>query len=239
MIVKTQAIVIKAIKFQDTSLIVKCFTKESGIKSYLLKGILSKKKSPKLNKAQFQLGSLLELITKNSTNNNLNYINEASVYSQSQNTQTNVYKSSIVLFMAEVLNSVLREEEQNVLLYHFLENCFIQLNELERFGNFHIAFLLELSSHLGFYPQIKDENALSFDLTEGIFTNNKPRINYLINEELDLFKQVIGIKFDTNISLSKKQKQLLLKILIDYFCLHLPEFKKPKSLYVFQTIFSS
>lgn len=237
MIVKTKAIVIYAIKFQDTSLIVKCFTKENGIKSYLLKGILSKKKSIKLNKAQFQLGSLLELVTKNSNNNNLNYINEASVYYQTPNTQTNVYKSSLILFMTEVLNSVLKEEEQNIPLYYFLENSFIQLNELEKFGNFHIAFLLELSSYLGFYPQIKDKDALSFDLSEGIFTNNKPRVNYLINEELDLFKQVIGIKFDTNILLSKKEKHNLIKILIDYFCLHLPEFKKPKSLYVFQTIF--
>lgn len=237
MIVKTKAIVIHAIKFQETSLIVKCYTKENGIKSYLLKGILRKKKSAKLNKAQFQLGSLLELVTKNSTNNKLNYINEASVYHQTPFTQTNVYKSSLVLFMTEVLNLALKEEEQNIQLYQFLEHSFIQLNEIEKFGTFHIAFLVELTAYLGFYPQIQDKNALSFDLTEGIFTNNKPRTNYLINEDLELFKQVIGIKFDTNISLSKKEKQLLIKILIDYFCLHLPEFKKPKSLYVFQTIF--
>jgi DNA repair protein RecO (recombination protein O) len=237
MLVKTKAIVLHALKFQDTSLIVKCFTKENGIKSYLLKGILTKKKSTKLNKAQFQLGSLLELVTKNSSNNHLNYINEARVYYQTPITQTNIYKSSLVLFMTEILINVLKEEEQNIQLYDFLETSFIQLNKTNNFANFHIVFLLNLSAYLGFYPQVQHKNALCFDLSEGVFTNHKPKSDYLINKDLSLFKQIIGINFDTTISLTKKEKQQVLQILINYFSLHLPEFKKPKSLYVFQTIF--
>ena len=39
-IISTKAIVISAIKYSDSSLIVRLYTKEVGLVSYLLKGIL-------------------------------------------------------------------------------------------------------------------------------------------------------------------------------------------------------
>ena len=42
--ITTRALVLSSIKFQDTSLIVRCYTQE-GVRSYLLKGVLKHKKN--------------------------------------------------------------------------------------------------------------------------------------------------------------------------------------------------
>ena len=51
--VSTKAIVLTAIKYGDSSLIVRCYTEQSGSKSYLLRGVLKSKKG-KLRPAYFQ-----------------------------------------------------------------------------------------------------------------------------------------------------------------------------------------
>jgi len=59
--VTTKAVVLKALKYGDTSLIVKAFTASDGLKSYLLKGVLASKKG-KLKTAYFQPLTQLELV---------------------------------------------------------------------------------------------------------------------------------------------------------------------------------
>ena len=44
MLVTTKAIVISAIKYGEADLIVRCFTEEAGLKSYILRRILKSKK---------------------------------------------------------------------------------------------------------------------------------------------------------------------------------------------------
>ena len=96
MIESTKAIVLNAIKFQETSLIVKCYT-QKGIKSYLLKGVLKSKKG-KLKPAYFQILTLLDIVASHNDKGTLNYIREASVYHPFHAISTDVYKSSIALF---------------------------------------------------------------------------------------------------------------------------------------------
>lgn len=237
MIVSTKAIVLNALKFQDSSLIVKCYT-EKGIKSYLLKGILKSKKG-KLKPAYFQLFTLLDIVANHNDKGRLNYIKDVTVSIPLHAINTNIYKSTIVLFLAEILTNVLQEEEENTALFNYLENAILWLENNDKTANFHILFLLKLTKHLGFYPELNVENPLFFNLKEGVFTNNKPFANYIANDDLSLLIQLINTKFDvlSKLQVNSKNRQAFLLILIDYFKLHLPEFRKPRSLSVLQTIF--
>lgn len=241
MLTKTKAIVLKATKFQDSSLIVKCYT-ESGIRSYFLKGILkSKSKQNKSKIAYFQVFTLLNIVAKHNDKGNLNYIKEVSLYQPLHQIHTNIYKSTIVLFLAEVLNNVLIEEEENTMLFAYFENALIWLDTHDKTANFHLLFLLNLTKYLGFYPKTQGyESALFFHLKEGIFTKTKPRESFIANKKLNLLKSLIGINFDalTKLEFNVKERQEILQILLTYFGLHLPEFRKPKSLSVLHTIFS-
>jgi DNA repair protein RecO (recombination protein O) len=54
------------------------------------------------------------------------------------------------------------------------------------------------------------------------------------------FKKLLGINFDgiEKVSFSKQERQLVLKIIIRYYELHLEGFKNPKSLQILETVFS-
>jgi DNA repair protein RecO (recombination protein O) len=241
MLVKTKAIVIQTTKFQDSSLIVKCYT-QNGVKSYFLKGILkSKSKKNKSKIAYFQKLTLLNIIANHNDKGNLNYIKEVTIEQPLHNIHTNIYKSTIALFLSEVLNYVLIEEEENSVLFSYLENSLIWLDTHDKTSNFHLLFLLKLTKYLGFYPKTNNyKTAFFFDLKEGIFTNKKPIDNYLTNKKLFLLKALIGINFDTlyKLEFNVKERQEILQAILIYFSLHLPEFRKPKSLSVLQNVFS-
>lgn len=237
MIVKVKALVLRCIKFQDTSLIIKCYT-EQGLKSYLLKGVLSSKKSP-IKIAYFQPLNLLELVANHNDKGNLNSIKEVKIAYAYCGISTDVIKQSIVLFLTEVLNTSLQEEEVNKNLFNFLETSFQYLDNHSEIVNFHLVFLLKFTKYLGFYPQIKNSDYPYFNLQEGLF-ENQYLFNSIQGEKRDLFKNLLETNFDNiaTLKLDKIQRQQLLAILINFYELHISGFKKLNALPILQEVFN-
>lgn len=237
MIVNTKAIVLKTIKFKDTSLIIKCYTQQ-GIKSYILKGVLAAKKG-KIRTAYFQPLNLLEIIGNHNNKGSLNTIREVHLSYAYTTISNDIVKQSLVLFLSEVLNFALQEEEQNQPLFDFLFNSFQHLDTQKNVGNFHLFFLINLSKYLGFYPYKLNLNSLFFNLQEGVF-QDKPSSTSITGSKLNLFKSLLGTDFDTmqKLKLNKEERQDLLDILISYFELHLSGFRKLNSIPVLQTVFN-
>lgn len=237
-IVNTKAIVLSALKYGDTSLIVKCFTEKEGIKSYMLRGILKAKKA-KLKPAYFQPLTQLQLIASHTNKNTLNSIKEVQLLYPYETIYTSIIKQSIVLFLSEVLSDIIKEEEENQQLYNYLETGLIWLDTHDSIANFHLLFLLNLSRFLGFYPDLEQEG-LGFDLLEGSSTNSELNKLTISGQKLTSFKKLLGINFDAihKVSFNKKERQEVLRIIIQYFKLHLDGFKEPKSLRVLETVFT-
>ena len=235
----TKAIVLSALKYGDSSLIVKCFTASSGLKTYMIKGVLSAKKS-KIKPAYFQPITQVRITGNHNNKGNLNSIKEVHVINPYQTIYTSVVKQTIVLFLSEVLSGIIREEEENNQLYNYLETAFIWLDTHTNISNFHLLFLLNLTKFLGFYPDTTEQQKAGFNLQEGSFTNSVHEKLIISNDELTLFKRLLGINFDDieNMSFSKKERQKVLRIIIGYFKLHLEGFRQPKSLDVLETVFS-
>ncbi|PKP25402.1 MAG: DNA repair protein RecO [Bacteroidetes bacterium HGW-Bacteroidetes-2] len=237
--ITTKAIVLSSIKYSEADLIVKCYTQSSGLKSYLLKNILKSKKG-KLRTSLFQPLTLLELNANHKDKGTLEFIQEAKVYYAFQSLHTQILKTSIVLFLSEILKSVIQEEEKNNALFSFLENSFIWLDSNDAIANFHLLFLLKLSDHLGFSPDLNSSNLPIFNLVDGVFQKESTNIyciNIFENTGIKLF---FGIKFDelNLIKLSKKERIESLEILLLYYELHMQGFKKPKSLDVLNQLFN-
>jgi len=238
-LVTTKAIVFNAIKFGDSSLIVKCFTEKEGVKSYLIRGVLKSKKG-KLKVAYFQPLTQLVLTANHNTKGTLNSIKEASVTYHYQNIYANIVKQTMVLFLSEVLATIIKEEEENIALFSYLETAIIWLDTHTTIANFHLLFLLNLSHFLGFYPDISDQDKRGFHLLEGIFTNAMHQKEIIKNDELVQFKKLLGTNFDAieNVSFNKKERQTVLRVILQYFELHLGGFRTPKSLAILETVFS-
>ena len=238
MIQTTKAIVINTIKYGDTSLIATCYTENYGIKTYLLKGILTSKKST-IKTAYFQPLMVLNLTANHNNKGALNYLKEVEVLNFNHSIYSTIKKQTIALFLAEIVYFSIREEEQNSQLYQYLETSFLWLETHDNCSNFHLLFLLNLTKFLGFYPEMKVANSSYFDLLEGSFTNHH-HLNAVSGENLVQFKRLLGINFDVlhEVDFSASNRQVILSILIQYFEFHLSGFKKPKSLTVLKAVFS-
>jgi DNA repair protein RecO (recombination protein O) len=237
--IQTKAIVLSSIKYGDTSLIVRCYTEKAGIKSYLLRAVLKTKKG-KLRPAYFQPLSQLDLVASHSNKGTLNSIKEARISYPYTSMYSDFVKQSIVFFIAEMLSNSVQEEEGNEYLFSYIETSLKWLDLHENVSNFHFIFLINLTKFLGFYPDELSAHKSSFNMKEGVFTNNSFVGPCLAGSDLSLFKSVLGIKFDMSneLTLNVNSRQRLLEIIVEYYELHLMGFRKPKSIQVLKKLFS-
>ena len=237
MLVKTKAIVFSSLKYQEKSLIVKCFTLSDGLKSYFVQSAFSgRKNNQKI--AYFQPLTILEIEAKHKNNGTLEHFKEIKLAHAYQTINTDIVKSTIIIFLSEILHHSIHEEEKNEDLFVFLESALLWLDTHNEASNFHLILLLEITKFLGFYPDISEMNYPYFETKEGVFTLFLGT-SCLSEHETHLFKKLIDLKFDDNQkTFAGVERQILLKILLDYYAIHLDGFKKPKSLDVLKEVFS-
>ena len=236
--IQTKAIVLNTIKYQEHSLIVKCYTQTQGVQSFLIKGVLTSKKK-KFKPAFFQPLSQLEINYKIKKKESLHYLTEVKISYPYQILHTDFGKQSVMLFLTEMLSNSLHETQEDTLLFEFIETSLQWYDSKDSNPNFHLFFLIELTKHFGFYPNSINLDALFFDLQEGKFTSILPRYHFLKENQLHLFKKLLTLRLD-NLSQKtffKQERQELLTIIIGYFELHLGNFKHPKSLKVLSQLF--
>ncbi|WP_411893818.1 DNA repair protein RecO [Winogradskyella sp. A2] len=238
MLRSNNCIVLSKLKYRDYDLIVKCYTEEHGVTSYILKGVLKTKKSQSKT-IYFQPLSLLQVEENYRPNQSLHFIKEVKFNYVFKTLHTNVFKSSIVLFLSEILSNVLREEEQNKVLYNYISIAFQYLDTEENYSNFHLLFLIKLTRYLGFYPEKTNKDYPYFNLDSGVFEKSDKGKHSISGENLILLKRLLGINFDdlNMVKINAKQRREFLNMLLRYFELHLEGFKKPKSLQVLNDVF--
>ncbi|UOK43043.1 MULTISPECIES: DNA repair protein RecO [Flavobacterium] len=237
MLVKTKAIVLSAIKYQEKSLIVKCFTQSDGLKSYFVPSAFSGKKSNQ-KIAYFQPLTILEIEANHKNKGTLEHFKEIRLAVPYHSINTDIFKSTIIIFLSEMLHHSIREEEKNESLFSFLETTLLWLDTHEEMANFHLILLLEVTKYLGFYPDTSDMDLPFFELNDGVFSSFHG-ISCLSDHETFLFKKLIGLKLDSDQKIfAGTERQILLKILLNYYSVHLDGFKKPKSLEVLKEVFS-
>ena len=239
MLVSTKAIVLSKIRYKDYDLIIKCYTENFGVVSYLVKNALKTKKG-KFKPAYFQPLSLLEIEADHKDNRSLQYFRDIKLHFNYRTLHTNVIKSTMVMFLSEVTSNILKEEEQNLALYNFIEAALIWFDESKTNTNFHLMFLIEITKYLGFYPGLPINEANYFNLEAGKFQSTKSNIYCISGEHLIILKQLLGIKFDASKSLeiNSKQKREFLNMILLYFKLHLDGFKQPKSVTILNQVFN-
>ena len=236
---QSKAIVLHSIKYGETSLIVNCFLYDLGLKSFMIKGVLSSK-NKKFSKSYFLPLSIICITYSIKTNKDLGYITEAKPAQIYTSLHIDLFKSSVVVFIGELLNSVLKESPgSNQKLFQYLEYSLTWFDRSNKVSNFHLKVLIDLTKFIGFYPNIKEESHAFFDLNSGSSLEVKPSKYYIQNLELKKFKELLGMTFEdlNTMKLNNVLKAKMLSIMIDYYSLHLQMFKSPKSIHVFNEVF--
>jgi DNA repair protein RecO (recombination protein O) len=241
MLVSGEGIVLSYRKYGDNSLIITIYTKNTGRQSFILNS--SKRGKSRGVKGPVQPLCLVEIVAYHKESREIQRIKEIKNSPVYQSIPFNISKSSQILFLAEILNKTLREQESNPLLFNFIKNSLIYLDLNENpLPDFHLYFLFRLTEYLGFLPDT-DKNCQNswFDLEKGTVVKNKPLHPYYLNTEATkAFCSLGNIKLREleNFKISRILRNHLIVKLLDYYHLHFEYLGEVKSLKVLQEIFS-
>ena len=240
MIRKTRGIVLHTTAYGESSLVVHCYTEQYGRQSYMVKGV---RKSRKQNRSNiFQPLFILDFEVYHKDSREIQLVKEVSRAMPLNSLPFDMVKSAQAIFMAEVIYRVVKEEEPNPMLAHFLLSSIQYLDALEEPSpDFHILFMFKLSRHLGFYPQNNfGEGRIFFNLDGGLF------ISYVRDPELHLDESSSQLWHRYMISeyqsvkesdFNGMQRKLVLDHLVRFYKLHVAGMGEIKSLEVLHTYF--
>lgn len=223
MLQQTQGIVFHIIPYADNKVIAKIYTREYGLQSFVVS--ISRTKSGKIKSPLLQPLNQLELRIEKKEKSSLHVVKEVSLSVPYSHLHSDIVKTTIALFVAEVLYKSVREEEKNEPLFDFLSQA-LQVLDLAHEGvaNFHLVFMMNLTRYLGFFPQENAEGAESvFDLTNGSFVGKTPpHFNFLDPIESRLFEGIAKTDFQHMhlIQLSSERRKIALNALIRYYESH-------------------
>lgn len=239
MLHKTEGIVLGTSQYNDRYSLTHIFTREFGRVTYILP--LSKSKKAKIKSSLFFPLSLLNLEVEHMPLREIQRLKDAERLIPLYEVCTDMVKVSLSFFLSEFLNKVLREADDNVLLFDFLKNSVeaLEINEKSS-ANFHIACMIGLTRFLGIYPNwdINEENCF-FDLLKGEFKLMQPAHSYYLNKEQSVYLKYLSRMNYSNMHLfkfSRSDRNLIIDYLLVFYRLHIYDFPKIKSLDVLREL---
>jgi DNA repair protein RecO (recombination protein O) len=242
----TKGIVLRSIKYGETSVIVSIYTELFGIQSYLINGVRKSSKRSTGTAASFQPAALLDLVVYHNDLKQLQRVREFTWNYLYDHVFFDVRKNAVSLYMVEVLQKCFKQPEKNEALYDFIEDAFIHLDKAEEavVANFAPFFSLHLAGFFGFRMEdnYHPETNPILDLEEGVFTSNHPTHRHYLEGALaestsQLLKTMQPGELK-QIRMNQATRRQLLQAYEDYYALHLPEFGRLKSLPVLQELLS-
>lgn len=242
MLDKTRAIVLHSTKYSDTSVIVQLYTERFGRLS--LMQTVSRGRKAQARASLLQPLFLLDVDIYYRSKREIQRGKEINLESTFRSIPYDAVKSSLALFMAEVLFKTLREEESNQSLFDFLYHSILILDTQEgAMGNFHLCFLVQLSRYLGFLPSnnYSAENKY-FDVLAGSFCPFQPRhVHYFSPVVSEKFSQLLSLSLVDagRVELSKPLRNELLEGILEYYQIHVDGMGTLKSLAVLKEVFQS
>lgn len=238
MLLKTRGIFLQKVNYSETSLIVRVYTEEAGLQSYLLKGARGKKSRIEANTLQHL--ALLDMEVYHRANANLQKVKELRISKPFETLPYDIRKSTVLLFLNELLLKVLKEEEASPGLFGFIFDAVCVLDAAqEHIQSFHLIFMLQLSKYLGFSPQEISGPPAFFDMIEGVFTQQQPEHAHFVSGELSgllALGKHYSIHNYSEFKIDRRARNELLDKLIEFYRLHIPGMGEMKSLEVLRTI---
>ncbi|MDQ1086043.1 MULTISPECIES: DNA repair protein RecO [unclassified Siphonobacter] len=225
MLQKTRGLVLNYLRYRETSIIVKIYTEEFGVQTYIENGVRSSKGKNKI--ALFQPLTLLDLVVYFKDSAGIQRISEIKVNHPYSTIPFDITKSTIALFITEVLSKTLKEEAGNPRLFQFLRESLIWLDQAtEGYENFHLWFLLRLSFYLGFEPTTGQQLAQELRLA-----------GYPIHDESEL-RKLDELNVNPEIRIGRSSRNYLLEMVLKFYELHVDGMGEVRSLEILRTVFS-
>lgn len=221
MLHKTRGIVFKYFKYGDTSIIVKIFTEEFGLQSYIVNGARSTRSKGKI--AFYQPLTLVDLVVYKKQNANINRISEVKCTNSLISIPYEIIKSSLGVFISELLYKCIKEDERDYPLFSFIYQSIIILDQLEKdYQNFHLIFIIKLSHFLG------------------VGISSVGEFAYLHDEKtIQNISQLIDSDYNTKLFISNSSRRNILEALLNFYRNHIDNLGELKSIKILKSVLST
>lgn len=242
MLQKTKGIVLRVVKYGETSVICTVFTEEYGVQSYMMQGVRSAK-SGQHKAGLFQPATMLDLVVYQKPQQNLQRIKEVQPALIYQTIQENVVKNCIALFSVEFLLRLLPEHAPMPELFQLSYDHFAELDagDTASVANYPLLFVIRCGRLLGYdirggyRPETPHLN-----LQEGAFTDHLPALPpYLSDTEAETMSKLLEQAEENNrekIVMNAQTRFKLLEWYIAFLGYHAQHLGKIRSLEVLQAV---
>lgn len=245
MIHATKGIVLRTVKYGDTSIITTVYTELFGVQSYIVKGVRQSSKTSAGKASFFQPAAMLDMEVYHNEQKQLQFIKEYQWSYLYEKVLFDVVRNTVAMFVIELLQHTLKQPEANPELFYLIEDTLKQLDKGTDTltGNLPLYFTLHLGSELGFQLHGKyNEQTPVLDLQEGMFITEKPtHPYYLEGNHARVTSELSDIRFYNdleNIQLNRTIRRELLQAYQTYLALHIHDFGEMKSFAILQEILS-
>lgn len=219
MLHKTRGLVFRFTKYGDTSIIVNIFTHQFGLQSYIVNGARSKSSRGIIS--LYQPLTLLDLVVYHRENVGIQRIKEVKCLHAYQSIHQDIRKTTIALFLNEMINKAVKDQSNAESIFSFLMNSFIALDQLDGVENFHLQFLIKLSRHLGFGPHASQEVLEGFRVSA--------------EEELAL-QSLLDTDYGQPLTIAYTVRKNILDLLIAFYHRHIENLGEVRSVDVLKEI---
>jgi len=236
---KTRGIILHTVKYGDSSLIITVYTKKFGRQAFLINAVRNSKS--KIKAGILQPLFIVDLEVYEKKTREVQRIKEVRVAHPYSSIPFDIIKTTQAIFLSEVLFRVLQEEESNLSLFHFLEGTllFFDLMEKEK-ALFYIWFLVHLTGYLGIVPDIQGVQDGWLDMQKGTLVSFEPLHTQFMDKNITMkIKQLLQTQLQDleGFYLSREDRQILVKNLLEYYHLHFNNMVSLKSLEILKEVF--
>ncbi|HEX5151745.1 MAG TPA: DNA repair protein RecO [Parafilimonas sp.] len=240
---KTKGIVLRTIKYGETSVITSVYTELFGLQSYIVKGARQSTKKTQPKQIYFQPGAILEMEVYHNELKNLQFIKEYKWSYLYNKVLFDVVRNAIVQFMIELFLHAVKQPEANPELFYLLEGSLLEADKGTDTiaANLPLYFILHLATESGFELQGSySRQSPVLDLKEGIYTEAEPPHRDFVSGALAASVSAIRhIQFYNDLELIKLNRQArreILDALLQYISYHITDFRELKSLAVLREV---
>jgi DNA repair protein RecO (recombination protein O) len=239
MLHSTRGIVLHTVKYSETSVIAKIYTELFGLQSYLVRGI--RKQRSKIRPVLLQHLTLVDLVVYHKEKSSLQTIKEIQIAYPYKSVPFDIRKSSLALFINELLYKSIKEEEANRKLFDFIWGSCVFLDETTKtIHYFHLWFMVHLTAFLGFIPQMNySDKKKIFNMKEGIFQETPPGHEYFMDERSGaIFYRLflLPTEEDTLFDIPLEERNIMVEKILLYYQVHLPGFTGLRSHHILHTV---
>ena len=240
MLISSKAVVLRTTKYNDNTLIVDAYTEKEGRRGFLVR--IPKTRRASVKNVLFSPMTILNVEWNEHAASRLARIRSVQPAYIYADIPFSPAKAAVAMFLAEFLSAVLRAPVADSNIFAFISTS-LQWFDCEKgnCANFHIVFLLHLSTYLGIAPNTENfSRGDYFDMENGCFCAFRPATSHVVEpEEASHLPALMRLTFATasRLAFNRIRRSHILQGIIEYYSIHLPNFPALKSPEILHELF--